>query len=169
MAVPFCLCIAATVVAVQSYGGWRPVRGMLLALTAGGLAAGLPLAVWITVHASWTGLFVYHVYFNQVIYARLIGYSPWDVFNGAALSFSPAMRPHTFAVILGILGLLGAWRGHKPGRAGRVAGMVLAGAAVLALNPKGNPDFPDSAQMTACFGIRAVALAARLGHVVAFG
>jgi hypothetical protein len=165
-AVAVVCCIAAATVAVWGHGGRAPVRRMLLALAAGMAAAALPLAVWITIYADWIGLFVYHFYFNQVVYGHMVGFSPWDALHGIAFSAAPAMRVHSFALAAGVLGLAGAWRTRGPGRASRVAGIVLTCIAVLMLNPKGSPDFPDSAEMIASFALLAVALGARMGSTL---
>jgi hypothetical protein len=164
MVVPVGLCVAAAAVALSAYDGWPAVRRMFLALAAGGVTAALPVALWITLYADWVGLFVYHIYFNTFVYAHIVGYSPRDAFRAIIFSFTPAMRAHSFAVCLGALGLLGAWRRHASGRAGRAIGLGLTVAAILMLNPTGSPDFPDVAQMIACFGLMAVALGARLGE-----
>jgi hypothetical protein len=162
-AVAVACCIAAATVAVWGHGGWAPARRMLLALVVGMAAAAVPLSVWITIYADWTGLFVYHFYFNQVVYGHMIGFSPWDVLHGIVFSVAPAMRVHSFALAAGVFGLAGSWRSGVPGRASRVAGIALTGIAVLMLNPKGSPDFPDSAEMIASFALLAVALGARMG------
>ena len=164
MVVPVGLCVAAAGVALSAYAGWLALRRVLLG-TRGRRRHRSPAGRAVDHAIRRLGRAVcIHIYFNLFVYARIVGYSPWDAFHGVIFSLTPAMRAHSFAVCLGALGLLGAWRRHGSGRASRAIGLGLTGAAILMLNPTGSPAFPDVAQMIACFGLMAVALGARLGE-----
>ena len=142
--------------AVAAVGLWRhqrPALGRIALWTfLGGCTAAAPVAAWVTVKASWTGLYVYHVYLNQAVYARVTGFSPLNAFHALAFPLDQAGRVHTFALLAGLLALGALVRPNTT----RLASVALLAAGMLMLNPKGETAFPDTAQLIGCLALLAL-------------
>ncbi len=164
--VPAALCVLAAALSAGFTQGLRSAWIMVLQVALGAAVACVPLAVWMSVHASWKGYLAYHIYLNQVVYGRMIGFGPWNFLHGLRLSFDPATRAHAFAVAVGAVGLAGLLVALAIGRGrgvlARIAAVPLVALVLLMLNFKGSPDFPDAAQMIACFAVFAAGSGAAL-------
>jgi len=165
-AVPATLCVMAAAIAVGGKQGWREAWRMVRLVAAGAAIAAVPMVPWLSLHASWKGYLAYHFYLNQVVYSRMFGFGALSFLHALDLSAAPSGRAHAYAIMLGGLGLaalaaVAAWR-----RAWAAMLAVLpACGAVLMLNFKGSPDFPDAAQMIACLALFAAGTVALLSRI----
>ena len=76
-AVPAVLLTVAALMLARSRGlAWRDVRGALLAAAAGCGAGTLLMLLWLLRYGDVIGYAVYHLWFNQVVYAGFIDFEP---------------------------------------------------------------------------------------------
>lgn len=154
-AVPAALAVISAGLAVWQRHGRRAAKRILLWVMLGAAAGALPIIGWMALHASFRGYLAYHLYLNQVVYGRMVGFGALNFLHALELDFAPAGRAHAYAILLGGLGL--AALATRPSLAVAL-GLLPTAGAVLMLNFKGSPDFPDAAQMIACLAMFAIGL-----------
>jgi hypothetical protein len=166
-AVPGALMLLAAVLAV-------PPRARLrigAAYVTGGFAAAAPMAAWIALHADVAGAFVYHVWFNQTVYADEIGFSPLAPLHALLPLEANAKRMvHLFALAAlysAIALVIAAGRPRARGALAWSAALAAFVAAIAFFNPRGQGGFQAAAFLAgtlAAFAVTVGRLAAALAR-----
>ena len=156
-AVAGALMLLATAIAVPAAARLR----VAIAYAGGGLAAAALMAVWMALYADFSGAFVYHVWFNQTVYAADLRYNPLAPLRILiALDASPHRLIHLLALAAfhgaAVLVILRRW----PALRSRVAWCTAAAALLIGLaflNPRGQYGFHDTTFVVGALGALAVA------------
>ncbi|WP_058553679.1 hypothetical protein [Thiohalocapsa sp. ML1] len=150
-AVPVVLLTLAALLLVRSRGlAWRDVRGALLAAAAGFGAGTLLMLLWLLRYGDVVGYAVYHLWFNQVVYAGFIDFEPGVALRQLEKVFQSPLGWVLQAILLFWLALLLEARAAMQG-AHRLRWLWLPGGAViflvgiLFLNPRGEVVFKNAA------------------------
>lgn len=122
-------------------------RGMLAHIGTwtftGGAATLLVVVSWMAVFGDLKGFYIYHIYFNQHVYSKVIDFKPTDFVKNLDLSLQPALLVHSFSVLL-----MASWvslrllvRERHPSAKLRWLGAASLGAMMLGVlftNPRGD-------------------------------
>jgi hypothetical protein len=134
---------------------WRELRATLLAAATGFAAFTLLMLLWLLLYGDLVGYGIYHLWFNQVVYAGFIEYSPADALEQIEKLFRSPLGWVLQAVVLFTL-LLGIESGlpqraqQRPlGRLRRrlwlIGGCVTFLLGLLFLNPRGEEIYKNAA------------------------
>ena len=184
-AYPFGVCAAASLAAASVGAATVRVRGRfapsLAWILAGVAVSAAVLLVSVRFLGSLEGLYRYHFLFNQHVYAHYIGFTPWAVIRPLSLPFTAgtaANPPSDSAFVSGFVVVL--WvafadvvllaLARRPptheSRRDRTVGVIASwvgaaffGAALLALNPRGEVSFRAGGFCFAATAVFAVLLA----------
>ena len=145
----------------------------------GAIAVAFAVLGWMLVFADLKGYFVYHIYFNQDVYAKVIGFSLFDFLKNIQFSFLQIEIVHSFATFL-----MACWvyiyftyTKHKSGVAAGFVGCISIVAlvtGVLLTNPRGYAYFVDAgfvvtnAALFSLFSAVVVELTPSMGRVWGF-
>jgi hypothetical protein len=134
---------------------WSDVRGALLAAAAGTVAFTLVVLLWLVFYGDVVGYGVYHVWFNQVVYAGFIDYAPGVAVTQLEKLFQSPLGWVLQAAVLFTL-LVGIEIGGAGGRPAKLVDrikrrlLLVGGCAafllgLLFLNPRGEEIFKNAA------------------------
>ncbi len=134
---------------------WRDVLGTLVAAAAGFAAFTLLMLLWLVLYGDLVGYGVYHLWFNQVVYADFIIYSPVDALKQLKKLFRSPLgwvlqAALLFTLLLG-LEVRSLRRKDPPAGSGLRRGLWLVGGCttfllgLLFLNPRGDVVFKNAA------------------------
>jgi hypothetical protein len=150
-AVPVLLLTLAALMLARSRGlAWRDVRGALLAAAVGFGVGTLIMLLWLLRYGDVGGYAVYHLWFNQVVYAGFIDFEPVVALRQLEKIFQSPLGWVLQAVLLFWLALLLDARASMQGARGLRWLWLTGGAAfflvgVLFLNPRGEVVFKNAA------------------------
>jgi hypothetical protein len=150
---------AALLAASGALGGaGRWGRREWVPLAAGAAGVLLLAGGWMVAHCDLAGYAAYHVIFNQLYYARYVGFGPATFFASFVPDAAPQFIAHTMALSVALLGWLAlALQTRGATRGPRRAAMLVCGLAGLALsNPRGSSGFQDGAFVILGFAFAAL-------------
>jgi len=144
-----------------------PIKTMLIGATA--VITGVLL--WLLIFGDIAGYFIYHIYFNQMIYSKFIEYSPISVLNNLSFSLTQqhAVQNVTIVLMVGWV-LIFSKVGALPSRRAacmRITAIGLIVCGVLFTNPTGDLIDHNNAFLIPNFALFSLAIALLMQRSVA--
>lgn len=133
---------------------------LAIAYAAGGFGATALLALWMAFHADFAGYFVYHVWYNQTVYAGAVGYSPLaPLYAIVPRETNPQRLIHLFALAALYAAIALVILGRWPSLRRRLAWSTALAALSLGLaffNPRGQGGFHAATFLVGALALLAV-------------
>lgn len=140
-------------------------KSATLALIVGVAAGGFGVLIWLLFYGDLVGYIVYHIIFNQTVYAPFIHFTFSNFFRSLVPSLSPSKEIQTLGVLCCFLScalfiLTDLSRSPK-----QSLSIALGHAGILLLSARGGSLFQNGTFLVASFGTLSLAMAVTVGKV----